>query len=69
MNCIIIEDDKLSLRIIEEFINKTSELNLLATDYLLYHSLRWPMIFGGWEVVLEQVWESFSSQKMSPALQ
>ena len=31
MNCIIIEDDKLSLRIIEELINKTSELNLMAT--------------------------------------
>ena len=29
MNCIIIEDDKLSLRIIEEFVNKTSELNHL----------------------------------------
>ena len=31
MNCIIIEDDKLSLRIIEEFVNKTAELNLLQT--------------------------------------
>ena len=31
MNCIIIEDDKLSLRIIEEFVNKTSELNLVHT--------------------------------------
>jgi DNA-binding LytR/AlgR family response regulator len=29
MNCIIIEDDKLSSRIIEEFVDKTSELNLL----------------------------------------
>jgi DNA-binding LytR/AlgR family response regulator len=27
MNCIIIEDDKLSSRIIEEFVNKTDELN------------------------------------------
>jgi DNA-binding LytR/AlgR family response regulator len=31
MNCIIIEDDKLSLRIIEEFINKTSELTHLES--------------------------------------
>jgi DNA-binding LytR/AlgR family response regulator len=31
MNCIIIEDDKLSLRIIEEFVNKTSDLNLVHT--------------------------------------
>ena len=31
MNCIIIEDDKLSLRIIEEFVNKTSELNHLQS--------------------------------------
>ena len=31
MNCIIIEDDKLSLRIIEEFVNKTSELNHLES--------------------------------------
>ena len=31
MNCIIIEDDKLSLRIIEEFINKTADLNLVHT--------------------------------------
>ncbi len=31
MNCIIIEDDKLSLRIIEEFVNKTAELNLVET--------------------------------------
>ena len=29
MNCIIIEDDKLSSRIIEEFVNKTDELNHL----------------------------------------
>ena len=29
MNCIIIEDDKLSSRIIEEFVHKTSDLNLL----------------------------------------
>ena len=29
MNCIIIEDDKLSSRILEEFIHKTSELNHL----------------------------------------
>ena len=29
MNCIIIEDDKLSLRILEEFISKTTELNLV----------------------------------------
>jgi DNA-binding LytR/AlgR family response regulator len=31
MNCIIIEDDKLSLRIIEEFVNKTAELTLVDT--------------------------------------
>jgi DNA-binding LytR/AlgR family response regulator len=31
MNCIIIEDDKLYLRIIEEFVNKTAELNLVNT--------------------------------------
>ena len=31
MNCIIIEDDKLSLRIIEEFVNKTSDLDLVNT--------------------------------------
>ncbi len=31
MNCIIIEDDKLSLRIIEEFVNKTAELNLVES--------------------------------------
>jgi len=30
MNCIIIEDDPLSIRIIEEFVNKTDELDLLA---------------------------------------
>ena len=29
MNCIIIEDDELALKIIEEFVNKTSGLNLL----------------------------------------
>jgi len=29
MNCIIIDDDLMSRRIIEEFVNKTSELNLL----------------------------------------
>lgn len=28
MNCVIIDDDKLSRRILEEFINKTEELNL-----------------------------------------
>ena len=31
MNCIIIEDDPLSIRIIEEFVNKTDELDLLAS--------------------------------------
>lgn len=31
MNCIIIEDDKLSLRIIEEFISKTADLNLVQS--------------------------------------
>ena len=31
MNCIIIEDDKLSSRIIEEFINKTADLNHLQS--------------------------------------
>ncbi len=31
MNCIIIEDDKLSLRIIEEFVSKTSDLDLVNT--------------------------------------
>ena len=31
MNCVVIEDDKLSLRIIEEFVNKTSELNHLQS--------------------------------------
>ncbi len=31
MNCIIIEDDKLSLRIIEEFVNRTTGLNLVDT--------------------------------------
>ena len=31
MNCIIIEDDLLSRRIIEEFVNKTNELNLSAS--------------------------------------
>jgi DNA-binding LytR/AlgR family response regulator len=31
MNCIIIEDDRLSLRIIEEFVNKTADLNLVDT--------------------------------------
>ncbi len=31
MNCIIIEDDPLSIRIIEEFVNKTDELALLAS--------------------------------------
>lgn len=29
MNCIIIEDDELSVRIIEEFVNRTAGLNLL----------------------------------------
>lgn len=29
MNCIIIEDDELSIRIIEEFVNRTAGLNLL----------------------------------------
>ena len=33
MNCIIIEDDKLSSRIIEEFIKKTAELKHLQTFY------------------------------------
>lgn len=31
MNCIIIEDDKLSSRIIEEFINRTADLNHLQS--------------------------------------
>lgn len=31
MNCIIIDDDKLSCRVIEEFINKTDNLSLLNT--------------------------------------
>jgi DNA-binding LytR/AlgR family response regulator len=31
MNCIIIEDDPLSVRIIQEFIRKTNELNLVHT--------------------------------------
>lgn len=31
MNCIIIEDDKLSSRIIEEFVGKTSDLDLVET--------------------------------------
>jgi len=31
MNCIIIEDDPLSVRIIQEFIRKTTELNLIHT--------------------------------------
>jgi DNA-binding LytR/AlgR family response regulator len=31
MNCIIIEDDPLSIRIIEEFVRKTDELDLLAS--------------------------------------
>ena len=31
MNCIIIEDDKLSLRIIEEFVNKTADLKLVES--------------------------------------
>ena len=31
MNCIIIEDDPLSVRIIQEFIRKTNELNLVNT--------------------------------------
>jgi DNA-binding LytR/AlgR family response regulator len=31
MNCIIIEDDQLSLRIIEEFVNKTADLNLVQS--------------------------------------
>jgi DNA-binding LytR/AlgR family response regulator len=31
MNCIIIEDDRLSSRIIEEFVNKTAGLNLVQT--------------------------------------
>ena len=33
MNCIIIEDDRLSSRIIEEFIKKTDELKHLQTFY------------------------------------
>jgi DNA-binding LytR/AlgR family response regulator len=31
MNCIIIDDDKLSSRVIEEFVNKTENLELLQT--------------------------------------
>ncbi len=31
MNCIIIDDDKLSLKLIEEFVNKTESLNLIGT--------------------------------------
>ena len=31
MNCIIIEDDPLSVRIIQEFIRKTTDLNLVHT--------------------------------------
>lgn len=31
MNCIIVDDDKLSRRIIEEFVNKTDSLELLGT--------------------------------------
>ncbi len=31
MNCIIIDDDKLSTKIIAEFVEKTDELNLVAT--------------------------------------
>ena len=31
MNCIIIEDDPLSIRIIEEFVSRTDELDLLAS--------------------------------------
>jgi DNA-binding LytR/AlgR family response regulator len=31
MNCIIVDDDKLSRRIIEEFVNKTDSLQLLGT--------------------------------------
>lgn len=31
MNCIIIDDDKLSRRVIEEFINKTDELKLVGS--------------------------------------
>lgn len=45
MNCIIIDDDKLSRRVIEEFINKTESLNLVgsfpaavdAINYLKQH--------------------------------
>jgi DNA-binding LytR/AlgR family response regulator len=31
MNCIIIEDDKLSLRIVEEFVSKTTDVELVGT--------------------------------------
>lgn len=31
MNCIIVDDDKLSVKIIQEFVERTSELNLLGT--------------------------------------
>ncbi|NPA36432.1 MAG: response regulator, partial [Chlorobi bacterium] len=31
MNCIIIDDDKLSLKIIEDFINKTEGLDLVGS--------------------------------------
>ncbi len=31
MNCIIVDDDKLSVKIIQEFVERTKELNLLGT--------------------------------------
>jgi len=31
MNCIIVDDDKLSIKIIQEFVERTKELNLLGT--------------------------------------
>jgi DNA-binding LytR/AlgR family response regulator len=31
MNCVIIDDDRLSLKIIEDFVQKTEELNLVAS--------------------------------------
>lgn len=31
MNCIIVDDDKLSIKIIEEFVERTESLNLLGS--------------------------------------
>ncbi len=41
MNCIIVDDDNFSVRIIEEFVNQTEGLALLATFTNAIDSVNW----------------------------